>query len=86
MQNSTLVLRLSDSENQPLSNLSVVADVRHLATQNADQIVTLQPQTQGEYLAENVDLDQGQWLIRFSVYDCAGETLRFNVDKTLIVS
>ncbi len=86
LQNSTLVLRLSDSENRPLSNLSVVAEVRHLATQNADQIVTLQPQAQGEYLAEGLVLDPGQWLIRFSIYDSAGETLRFNVDKTLIVS
>ncbi len=86
LQNSTLILRLSDDENQPLSNLSVVAEVRHLATQNADQIVTLQPQAQGEYLSQTLELDPGQWLIRFSVYDSTGETLRFNVDKTLIVS
>lgn len=85
LKDSTLVFRLQDAQEEPLSNLAVVAEIRHLATENADQVVTLQAQAQGEYLAKGLDLAQGQWLIRFSVYDTEGETLQLNVDKTLIV-
>ena len=81
-----LVFRLSDAEGQPLSNYAVIGEIRRRATQDADQALVFQAVSAGEYRVETQGLDSGQWDLRVSVFDAAGETLVFNVDKTLIVS
>lgn len=81
-----LVFRLSDAEGQPLSNYAVIGEIRRRATQDADRALVFQATTSGEYRVDMEGLDSGQWDLRISVFDAAGETLVFNVDKTLIVS
>lgn len=86
MQGDDLVFRLDDADGQPLSNFSVVGEIRRRATQGADQSIVFQAAGAGEYTVDGVDLEAGQWSLRISVFDAGAETLLFNVDKTLIVS
>lgn len=86
LQGQELVFRLNDAEGQPLSNYAVIGEIRRRATTAADRDLVLQAATAGEYRVETGRLEVGQWDVRISVFDAAGETLVFNVDKTLIVS
>lgn len=86
MQGDDLVFRLEDADGQPLSNFSVVGEIRRRATQGADQSIVFQAAGAGEYTVDGVDLEAGQWSLRISVFDAGAETLLFNVDKALIVS
>lgn len=86
MQSDDLVFRLNDADGQPLSNYSVVGEIRRRATQGADQSIVFQAAGAGEYTVDGVDLEAGQWSLRISVFDAGAETLLFNVDKTLLVS
>ncbi|MHA7898341.1 MAG: FixH family protein [Henriciella sp.] len=86
LQNGDLIFRLQDAEGVPLSNLAVIGEIRRRATRDADQSVVFQANAAGEYVVPSAALEPGQWALRISVYDAAGETLLFNVDKTIIVS
>lgn len=86
MQGEDLVFRLDDADGQPLSNYSVVGEIRRRATQGADQSIVFQAAGAGEYIVDAIGLEPGQWALRISVFDAGAETLLFNVDKTLIIS
>lgn len=85
LQGQELVFRLNDAEGQPLSNYAVIGEIRRRATTAADRDLVFQAATAGEYRVETGTLEVGQWDVRISVFDAAGKTLVFNVDKTLIV-
>ena len=86
LDGSDLLFRLHDADGAPLSNLAVIGEVRRNATRDADHAVVFQYSGNGDYRVEGMDLEAGQWTLRISVFDASGETLLFNVDKTLIVS
>ncbi|MEL6413928.1 MAG: FixH family protein [Pseudomonadota bacterium] len=81
-----LILRLQDAEKAPLSSQLVVAELRRLATNQEDRTISFQPRMSGEYVADTGRLAPGQWLLRINVFDADGETIKFHVEKTLIVS
>ena len=86
VQDNQLIVRLRDSEGQPLSNQLVIGELRRLATHQDDQVLTFQPKLNGEYAIEIEPLATGQWLLRVSVLDEAGEEVVFRVEKTLLMS
>lgn len=85
VRNETIVFRLRDAEAKPLSDYSVIGELRRLATKDADQVLTFRAAPNGEYFASSGKLESGQWDVRISVLDRDGEAVLFNVDKTLLV-
>lgn len=85
LQGDMVVFRLSDADAQPLSNYTVIGELRRLATQDADQVLTFRAAPGGEYFAPSGELGSGQWRLRISVLDRDDETVLFNTDKTLLV-
>lgn len=81
----TLIVRLQDADNRPLSSQLVVGELRRLATNQDDQAIRFQPRMNGEYVAETGRLAPGQWLLRVNVFDADGERIVFRVEKTLII-
>jgi len=85
VQDDAIVFRLRDAAEQPLSNYSVIGEVRRLAMQDADQVLVFRAAPEGEYFADMDRLEAGQWRLRITVLDNDDETVLFNVDKTLLV-
>ena len=85
VRDGQVILRLRDAEDQPLSNQLVIGEMRRLATDQDDQILTFQPKLSGEYIARTERLSAGQWLLRVSVLTADGEGVLFRVEKTLIM-
>lgn len=80
-----LILRLQDSEQTPLSSQLVVAELRRHTTNQEDRTISFRARRSGEYVADTGRLAPGQWLLRINVFDAAGETVLFRIEKTLIV-
>ena len=85
-QDDALVFRLRDADGVPLSNLSVVGEIRRLATRDADKSLVFRAKPGGEYTVDDASLAPGQWLLRINVMDSNAETVLLIVNKTLIVS
>ncbi len=85
LQDDTIIFRLHDAEAHPLSDYTVIGELRRRATNDADQILTFRAAPNGEYFAPSGALDRGEWDVRISVLDRGGEAVLFNVDKTLLV-
>jgi len=85
VQDDRIVFRLHDAAAQPLSDYSVIGELRRLATQDADQVLAFRAAPSGEYFAPSGTLGSGQWRLRISVLDRDDETVLFKVDKTLLV-
>jgi len=85
LQDDTIVFRLTDADAQPLSNYTVIGELRRLAMQDADQVLAFRAAPSGEYFAPSGALGAGQWRLRISVLDRADDTVLFKVDKTLLV-
>ncbi|MEO1305521.1 MAG: FixH family protein, partial [Pseudomonadota bacterium] len=77
--------RLFDADDQPLSAVSVVGELRRAATRQADRALVFENQYDGSYTVDVGDLNKGQWDLRVVVYDEQVETRLFNVEKTLTV-
>ena len=85
LQDDTVIFRLSDADAQPLSNYTVIGELRRLATQEADQVLAFRAAPGGEYIAPSGTLEAGQWRLRISVLGRDDETVLFKTDKTLLV-
>ena len=85
LQGNAIVFRLQDAEARPLSDYTVIGEVRRLASQDADQVLVFQAAPGGEYVAAADTLSAGQWRLRVSVLEAGGDAVLFNVDKTLLV-
>lgn len=85
LQDEALIVRLHDADDQPLSNLSVIGELRRSATTAADQAIVFQLSDTGEYRADPPALEPGQWELHINVYDADLETLQFTAGKTLII-
>ena len=81
-----LIVRLNDAADAPLSSQLVVGELRRLATKRDDRTISFQSRLHGEYAAQVGALAPGQWLLRVNVFDAQGDTVVFQVEKTLIVS
>ena len=86
VQGDELVFRLSDAEGAPLSNYTVIGEIRRLATRENDQAIVYRSRSNGEYVANAGQLGRGQWSLRVHVMDPAAETVLFKVNKTIVVS
>ena len=86
VQGENLVFRLRDADGAPLSNYTVIGEVRRLATRDADHAVIYEARPDGDYVAPAADLGPGQWVLRINVLDPAADTVLFRVTKTIIVS
>ncbi|MEO1553368.1 MAG: FixH family protein [Pseudomonadota bacterium] len=85
LEGRTLVFRLFDADDQPLSAVSVIGELRRAATRQADRALVFENQYDGSYTVDVGDLNKGQWDLRVVVYDEQIETRLFNVEKTLTV-
>lgn len=86
LQDDQLIFRLRDAEGAPLSNYSVIGELRRTTTRGADQIILYSAQADGEYVADAGTLAPGQWALRINVFHPTTEAMLFNVTKTIIVS
>nr|WP_070958566.1 FixH family protein [Hyphomonas sp. Mor2] len=86
LQDGELIFRLHDAAGAPLSNYTVIGELRRMATRDADQAIIYSARANGEYVADAGALAPGQWALRINVMDPAAETVLFNVTKTILVS
>lgn len=85
LQGHAIIVRLRDADDLPLSNLSVIGELRRSATRTADQALVFRLSDAGEFRADVPGLEPGQWDLHVNIYDAKLETLLFNAGKTLIV-
>ena len=85
VDNDQIVFRLHDADDKPLSNYSVIGELRRSATRDHDQAVTFAANYDGSYVTDAAQLQPGQWYLRITVLDEAAENVLFKVDKTLWV-
>lgn len=86
LRDDVLVFRLHDADGAPVLGKVVVGDLRRVATRESDRELVLRANGRGEYVSEALQLNPGQWSLNVKVYDASGESIVFNVDKTLLVS
>lgn len=84
-QDGQLIFRLKDDAGEPLSNMSVMGEVRRQATRSDDHTVLFSAIGGGEYVVMDAKLGAGLWALRISVYDPEAETLLLNVEKEIVV-
>jgi len=60
--NDRLVFFVKDAEGNPVSDLTIVANIGRPVTENADAIVSFREANPGEYLAE-APSQSGQWIL-----------------------
>lgn len=84
-QGGQLIFRLKDDAGEPLSNMSVMGEVRRQATRAHDHTVLFSAVGGGEYTVSEAKLGAGLWVLRISVYDPEAETLLLNVEKEILV-
>lgn len=80
-----VIFQLSDANDDPVSGLVIVAQLRRQASDAFDQTVAMTALTKGEYSAEFGALAQGEWHLRFTVMDTDAQSEIFCADKTLFV-
>lgn len=85
LENGQIVFRLYDRNDQPLSSLAVIGELRRMATRDEDRALVFASQYDGSYTVDVGDLQKGQWHLRLRVLDETADTILFNVDKTLHV-
>ncbi len=81
----TLLVRLSDAEGAPLAGLEVEAELRGLAREDADRVLTLAPSGAGDYAARLDGMPAGIWEARIAVRRPGEESPAFTARKRLMV-
>lgn len=80
-----LIFKLRDSNDQIVYAHRVDAEIRHSATTQKDQTLTLTRSPTGEYAAEVSELGAGQWTVRFKVFSQVDNSLIFEAQKNIVV-
>lgn len=86
LQDGTIIFRLRDADDAPITGQVVVGELRRLATQEDDMSIAFAMRPNGEYLADGSILSKGRWLLTVTVMDADSETGVFKVEKSLDVS